>query len=95
MVLEIDLAVLSPHRVMELEWNVDELIAEGVEFVEPAVDDLTKLIDPELTALQIVELDHRQLQGVHVHCGRLAVQQHSVPPAKPLHPASPCPEEPT
>ncbi len=36
-VLEVDLAVLPPHRVVHLERDVDELIAERLELVEPAV----------------------------------------------------------
>ena len=80
-VVEVDLAVLPPHRVVELERDVDELVAERVELVEPAVDDLAELVDAELTALQLGDVDHRQLEGVHVHRRRLAVQQHSVPPA--------------
>ena len=84
-VLEIDLAVLPPHRVVELERDVDQLVAERVELVEPAVDDLAELVDPELPVTQFVELDHRELQRVHVHDRRLAVQQYRVPPAEPLH----------
>jgi hypothetical protein len=83
-VFEVDLAVLLPHRVVELERDVDEPIAERVELVEPSVDDLTELVDAEMTALQLGYVDHRELEGVHVHRWRLAVQQHSVPPAKPL-----------
>ena len=52
-VLEVDLAVLPPHRVVELERDVDEFVAERVEFVEAAVDDLTELVDAELAALQL------------------------------------------
>jgi hypothetical protein len=84
-VVEVDFAVLPPHRVVELERNVDEFVAEGVQLVEPAVDDLTELVDAELATLQLGDVDHRQLEGVHVHRRRLAVQQHCVPPAKPFH----------
>ena len=84
-VVEVDLGVLPPHRMVELERNVDQLIAERIEPVEPAVDDLAQLLDPEFRTAEIVELDHRQLQRVHVHVLGLAVQQHSVPTAKSLH----------
>ena len=85
MVVEVDLAVLPPHRVVELQRDVDELIAERVELVEPPVDDLAELVDAERAALEIAELDDRQLEGVHVHVRRLAVQQYRVPAAEPLH----------
>ena len=62
-----------------------ELVAERVELVEPAVDDLAELFHTELPVTEIVELDDRELECVHMHVRRLAVQQHSVPPAKPLH----------
>ena len=63
-----------------------ELIPERIEHVHPAVNDLAELLDPELPALEIVEFDHRQLERVHVHVRCLAVQQHSIPAAEPLHP---------
>jgi hypothetical protein len=80
-VIEVDLAILPPHRVVKLEWDVDELVAEGVQLVEPAVDDLTELVDAELTALQLGEVDHRQLEGVHMHGRSFGIQQYCVPPA--------------
>ena len=89
MVLEVDLAVLPPHRVVELERDVDELVAERVEFVEPAVDDLAELVDAEVPVAELGEVDHRELEGVHVHRRRLGVQQYRVPAAEPLHSATP------
>ena len=93
-VLEVDLAVLPPHRMVELERDVDKLIAERVELVEATADDLTELVDAEMTALQLGDVDHRELEGVHVHGRSLAVQQHSVPPAKPLQKANLLPGDP-
>ena len=84
-VFEVDFGVLPPHRVMELQRDVDQFIAERVELVEPAVDDLPQFLDPETGPAQSVEFDHRQFQRVHVHVGGFAVQQHGVPPAKPFH----------
>jgi Flp pilus assembly CpaF family ATPase len=49
-VVEVDLTVLPPHRMVELERNVDQFISERVELVEPTVDDLTELVDAELPA---------------------------------------------
>jgi len=93
-VVEVDLAVLPPHRMVELERDVDEFISERVEFVEPTVDDLTKLVDTELPTPEFVEFDHRQLERVHVHSGSLGIQEYRVPPAEPLHRAPSYVEEP-
>jgi len=93
-VLEVDLAVLPPHRMVELERDVDEFISERVELVEPTVDDLAELVDAELPAPEVVEFDHRQLERMHVNRGSLGIQQYRVPPAEPLHRAPSYPEEP-
>ena len=87
-VLEVDLAVLPPHRVVELERDVDQLVAERVELVEPAVDDLAEVVDAERAGpSSSSSVDDRELQRVHVHGRRFAVQQYRVPPAEPLHAA--------
>ena len=54
-VVEVDLAVLPPHRMVHLQRDVDELVPERVELVEPSVNDLAELLDAELAALEIVE----------------------------------------
>jgi len=83
-VIEVDVAVLPPHRMVQLERDVDELIAEWLEFVQPARDDPAKRFDIEVTSIR-VQFDHGGFDGVHVHVRRFAVQQHRVPAAQPLH----------
>ena len=70
--------------MVELERDIDELIAERLELVQPAGDDLAERVDVEVTPVRI-QLDHRDFDGVHVHVRRLAVQQYRVPAAQPFH----------
>lgn len=65
-VLQVDFGVLPPHRMVELERNVDQFPAERIELVEPAVDDLAQLLDTEGGPTEVVEFDDRQFQRVHV-----------------------------
>ena len=83
-VVEIDVAVLPPHRMVELERDVDQLVAQRHQLVHPAGDDLAKRVDVE-SATVFVEFDDRDLDGVHVHVRRFAVQQHRIPAAQPFH----------
>ena len=91
-VVQVDFAVLPPHRVMELQRDVDQLVAERLQLVQPAVNDLAELVDSERAASEVVEFDHRELQCVHVHGGRLGVEKHRVPAAEPFQPRTFCPE---
>src|SRR4029079_19211051 len=84
-VVEVDVAVLPPHRVMKVERDVEQLIAERVELVEPAPDDIAKILDTEGAATEVLQFDDRHLEGVHVHIGRLAVQQDGVPATQSFH----------
>ncbi len=81
---EVDVAVLPPHRVMELERNANQLVAERFKLGQALLDHLTKLVDAKLTAVRF-QLDHGDLDRVHVHIRRLAIQQHRVPAAEPFH----------
>jgi len=78
--------------MVELPWDVDELVGEGLEFIQPAPDDLPKRVEVEVVAIRM-ELDHGDLDGVHVHVRGLAVQQYRVPAAQPFHIAVPSPQE--
>jgi hypothetical protein len=66
--------------MVELERDINELITERVELIEPGPDDLTKTIEVEIPPIR-VQFDHRDLEGVHMHVWCLAVQQYRVPPA--------------
>jgi hypothetical protein len=83
-IVEVELAVLPPHRVVELERNLDQLVAEWLELAQPAADDFAKRLDVEVTPIRI-EFDHSGFDGVHVHVRRFAVKQNRVPPAQPFH----------
>ena len=84
-IAEVDLAVLPPHRVVELERDVDEFVAQRVQLIEPAVDDLPEFVDPERAPAHVQQFDDRDLERVHVHVRRLAVQQKRVPARQSLH----------
>lgn len=84
MVVEVNFTVLSPHRVMELERDVDELIPERFQFGHAFADDCPERVDAERAAVRI-EFDNSNFEGVHVHVGRFAVQQYRVPTAEPFH----------
>ena len=83
-VVEVDLAVLPPHRMVELERDLDQLVAERLQLVQPAADDVAERVDAEVTPIGI-EFDHSDFDGVHVHVRRFAVQQDRIPAAQPFH----------
>jgi hypothetical protein len=83
-VVEVDLAVLPPHRVVEAERDLDELVAERIQLVQPSGDDLPERGDVQGAPIG-VQFDDGGLDGVHVHVRCFAVQQYRVPAAKPLH----------
>ena len=81
---QVDVAVFPPHRVMQLERDVNELIAKRLQLVQPAVNDPAERVDVEVATVAI-QLDHRDFEGVHMHIRCLAVQQHRIPAAQPFH----------
>lgn len=83
-VVEIDLAVLPPHRVMELQRDINQLIAQWLKLMQPASDHLAKRVDTEFLSVRI-QFDHGDLECVHVHIRGLAVKQYRVPAAEPFH----------
>lgn len=52
-VVEIDLAVLPPHRVMELQRDINQLIAQWLKLMQPASDHLAKRVDTEFLSVRI------------------------------------------
>lgn len=83
-VVEIDLAVLPPHRVMELQRDINQLIAQWLKLMQPASDHLAKRVDTEFLSVRI-QFDHGDLECVYVHIRGLAVKQYRVPAAEPFH----------
>ena len=83
-IVEVDLAVLHPHRVVQLPRDVDEPVAQRVQQVQPALDRPSKHVEVEV-AVEVGSVDDRDLQGVRVQVGGLAVQQHGVHAVESLH----------
>src|SRR5215216_4210492 len=46
-IVEVDLTVLQPHRVVHPPWNVDEPVAERLEKVQPSLKGPAKFIETE------------------------------------------------
>src|SRR6202022_2597639 len=83
-VIEVDFAVLQPHRTGQLERDVDESVTQRFQQVQAAVQNAAEPIEAVIT-LEIGGVDDRHLQGVHVHVGCLAAQKHGIPAAESLH----------
>ena len=77
--------------MVELPGDVDELVREGLELVQPGPDDVAERVEVEVVTIR-VDLDHGDLDRVHVHVRGLAVQQYRVPAAQPFH-CCPSPQE--
>jgi len=88
-ILEVDLGMLPPHGVVELERDVDELIAERLQLVQAFAEHAAELVDAERAVAQAGEVDDGNLEGVHVHVGRFRIQQERVPPTQSFHSTSP------
>ncbi len=76
-VVQIDIVVLHPHRVMQLQRNVHKLVAKRRQGEQPRVRHLAEQFEGE-SALHAGHVKHADLQGVHVNFGRLAVQHQRV-----------------
>src|ERR1700676_66615 len=76
-VVQIDIVVLHPHRVMQLQRNAHKLAAKRRQGEQPRVCHLAEQLEGE-SALHTGHVKHADLQGVHVNFGRLAVQHQRV-----------------
>lgn len=83
-IVEVDRAVLEPHRMMQLPRDVDESVPQRVEQVQPSGDGASEHVEREL-AVEVGGVDDRHLQRVRVQVGRLAVEQHGVHAVESLH----------
>src|ERR1700758_4592009 len=61
MVVEINLAVLQPHRVMQSPWDVDELVAQRIQPMQPAEQRMAEYVEAEL-AVVVGGVDDGDLQ---------------------------------
>ena len=82
-VVDVDLGVLHPHRVMELQRNVDQLISQRSQRVQPRQCGTAEQF--EAVALDVRHVEHADLEGVHVDLGGLAVEHHRVHAVEPSH----------
>jgi hypothetical protein len=88
-VVEVDVAIFQPHLAMQPARDVDQLIAQRFEQMQPPREGLTEAVVSEVSAVRRV--DDGDLQGVLVQVGRLVVEQDRIPASKPLHRSSrPC-----
>ena len=83
-VIQVDLAVFLPHRMMQLPRDVDELVAQRFQQMQPAAHVVPEHLETEL-AVEVGRVDDRHLQRVRVQVRRLAVEQHGVHTVESFH----------
>ena len=94
-IVEIDVVVLHPHRMMQLHRDVHELVAQRRQGHQPRIGHLPEQL--EAVAVDAGHVEHADLQRVHVDLGRLAVEHQRVhavesphvPPRSSTYPSSP------
>ena len=86
-VVEVDVVVHRPHRMMHLQRNFDELMTKWRQRLQPGERDSAKHIEA-VAALDTRHVQHADLQRVHVDLGRLGVEHQGVHAVESLHPTS-------
>jgi hypothetical protein len=86
-VVVVDLRVLAPHRVVQLERDVDELIAKRREQVQSLHRHPAEQVEGELLA-HVRGVDDAHFERVHVDLGRLGVEQECIDTAQSSHATS-------
>ncbi len=81
-VVEVNLAVFQPHRVMQSPRNVDELVAQRIQPMQPAQQRVPEQLESELV---LGSVDDRDLERVRMQVRALGVQQHRIHAVEPLH----------
>ena len=81
-VVEIELAVLPPHRVVKFPGDVDKSVAQRLQQRQTLSNLLTEYFERETRRAAV---DDRGLHGVAVYGRGLAVKQHRVVAAQALH----------
>ncbi len=82
-VVAVDRALGHPDRVVEPQRHRHHASPQRRQLAEPGVDAVAEPVEGEPR----VGLEHRDLQGVHVHGGRLHVEEAGVGAVHPLHAA--------
>jgi hypothetical protein len=86
-VVQVDVAVLQPHRMVQAPRDINELVAQRVQQVQPAAQMTAESLVIEF-AVEVRRVDDGHFQRVRVQVGRLAVEQHGVHAVESFH-ASP------
>ena len=82
-VVEVDVVVDHPHRVMQLQRDVDELIAKRRHRLQSRIRDLAEHI--EAVSADLRHIEDADLERVHVDFGRLGVQHQRVHAVESFH----------
>ena len=83
-IVEIDVAILRPHWVVQMPRNVDEPVSQRVQQMQSALDGPPEHVEVEF-AIEVCGVDDCHLQRVGVQIGCLAVQEHGVHAIESLH----------
>src|ERR1700681_1137342 len=76
-IVEVDVVVHHPHRVMQLERDMDELMAKRRQRLQPRIRDVAEQVEG-VSTLQLGHIEHANLQRVHVDLGCLGVEHQGV-----------------
>src|SRR5581483_5786905 len=90
-IVQVDLAILLPHRVMQTPRDVNKLVAQRFQQMQSTAYVTAEHLETEFS-VEVRGVDHGHLQRVRVQVGRLAVEQHRVHAVESLHtppPAAP------
>ncbi len=82
-VVEVDVVVEHPHRVVELHRNVDELVAKRRHGLQPRKGHLAEQV--EVVSVHLGHVQNADLEGVHVDFRCLRVQHQRVHTVESLH----------
>jgi len=83
-VVELDLAILQPHRMVQLEWHLYELVPQGIQQRQPPPYPVAEYLEVEVT-IEVGGIDDDDLESVGRDIGGFAVQQHGIPAVESLH----------
>src|SRR5271155_3088386 len=83
MVVQVDIAVLQPHRMVQPPGDVNELVAQRFQQMQTPAKVVPEGVEAKLAVAAGV--DDRHLQRVRVQVGRLAVKQHGVHAVESFH----------
>jgi hypothetical protein len=83
-IVEVYLGSLDPHRVVQLERNLDKLVAQRLEQVQPTPEGAPEQLEGEVPR-EVGDVEHGDLDRMHVDVGCFAVQQHGIPAVESLH----------